>query len=86
MPNRTGFLIYKTINNKDLLTECEVCTGKYCLRFFVHTFLCDKNQRQYFPPQTDQTRLIRDLLYGFVTKWITVCSNVVEKTRKHFRC
>ena len=20
---------------KDLLTECEVCTGKYCLRFFV---------------------------------------------------
>ena len=20
-------------NNKDLLTECEVCTGKYCLRF-----------------------------------------------------
>ena len=22
-------------NNKDLLTECEVCTGKYCLRFFV---------------------------------------------------
>ena len=28
--------------------------------------LCDKNQRQYFPPQTEQTRLIRDLLYGFV--------------------
>ena len=24
-------------NNKDLLTECEVCTGKYCLSFFVQT-------------------------------------------------
>ena len=28
--------------------------------------LCDKNLRQYFPVQTEQTRLIRDLLYGFV--------------------
>ncbi len=27
--------------------------------------LCDKNRRQYFPVQTEQTRLIRDLLYGF---------------------
>ncbi len=23
----------KTGDIKDLLTECEVCTGKYCLRF-----------------------------------------------------
>ena len=29
-------------------------------------FLCDKKRRQYFPVQTEQTRLIRDLLYGFV--------------------
>ena len=28
--------------------------------------LCDKNRRQYFPVQTEQTRLIRDLLYSFV--------------------
>ena len=28
--------------------------------------LCDKNQRQYFPLQTEQTRLISGLLYGFV--------------------
>ena len=28
--------------------------------------LCDENRRQYFPVQTEQTRLIRDLLYGFV--------------------
>ena len=26
--------------------------------------LCDKNRREYFPVQTGQTRLIRDLLYG----------------------
>ena len=28
--------------------------------------LFDKNRREYFPVQTEQTRLIRDLLYGFV--------------------
>ena len=29
--------------------------------------LCDKNGRQYLiPEQTEQTRLIKDLLYGFV--------------------
>ncbi len=28
--------------------------------------LCDKNRRQYFLVQTEQTRLIRDLLYSFV--------------------
>ena len=38
----------------DLTTECGVCTGKYCLRFFV---LCDKNRRQYFLVKTEQTRL-----------------------------
>jgi hypothetical protein len=26
-----------TCNNKDLFTDCEVYTGKYCLRFFVQT-------------------------------------------------
>ena len=40
-----------SVNIKDLLTEWEVCTGNYCLRFFV---------------QTEQTRLMRALLYGFV--------------------
>ena len=47
---------YNVWKIKDLLTECEVCTGKYC----------DKNRKRYFPVQTEQTRLIRDLLYGFV--------------------
>ena len=28
--------------------------------------LCDKNQRQYFPVQNKQTRLIREVLYDFV--------------------
>ena len=46
-------------NSKNVI-KCEVSTGKYCLRF------CNKNRRQYFPVQTEQTRLIRDLLYGFV--------------------
>ena len=41
-------------------------TGKYCLRFFVQVFLWDKNRRPYLPVQTEQTRLIRDLSYGFV--------------------
>ena len=72
---------------KDLLTKCEFCTGKYCLRFFVTTKergLCDKNFRQYFPVQTEQTRLIRDLLYGFVLDR-NFC-DFIEKTEKHIRC
>ena len=40
--------------------------------------LCDKNRRQCFPVQTEQTRLIRDLLV------LLYCSDFVEKTRKHF--
>ena len=37
-------------DSKGLLTECEVCTGKYiCLRF-----LCEKTEGKYFPVQTEQ--------------------------------
>ena len=46
-------------------------------------FLCDKKRRQYFPVLTEQTRLIRDLLYGFVGLEFVV---TVEKTKKRFRC
>ena len=36
--------------------------------------LCDKNRREYFPVQTEQTRLIRDLLYGFVgSQFVLIC-------------
>ncbi len=47
--------------------------------------LCDKNRREYFPVQTEQTRLIRDLLYGFVGSQF-VLTLYIEKTKKHFRC
>ncbi len=42
--------------------------------------LCDKNRRQYFPIQTEQTRLIRDLLYGFVGSQFVL--DFVEKKQK----
>ena len=78
-------------NIKDLLTECEVCTGKYCLRGFrtdratkERGLVCDKNRRQYFPVQTEQTKLIRDLLYGFVGSQFVL--TLYKKTQKDFRC
>ena len=54
-----------------LLTECEVCTGKYLPEVFVQTerrrseVCAEKAEGKYFPVQTEQTRLIRNLLYGF---------------------
>ena len=42
----------------------------------------EQNRRQYFPVQTEQVRLIRDLLYRFVE--LQFVPDFVEKTRKHF--
>ena len=54
--------IYTCINNIDyLLSECEVCTEKY----LPEVFASEKTEGKYFPAQTEQTRLIRNLLYGF---------------------
>ena len=45
--------------------------GKYFLEIFVQTMrrrnvVCaEKTEGKYFPVQTDQTKLIRNLLYGF---------------------
>ena len=47
------------------------------LRKDQYKYLCDINRRQYFPVQTKETRLIRNLLYGFVGLQF-----VVEKTKK----
>ena len=33
----------RLFNIKDLLTECEDCTGKYCLRVFVKKFAAAAN-------------------------------------------
>ena len=54
------------LRNKGLLTEYEVCTGKYLPEVFV---------------QTEQTRLIRHLLYGFWFIFFSVYSAVFV-----FRC
>ena len=51
-------------DNDYLLTECEIWTGKNLPEIFVQ--LCaEKIESKYFPVQTEQTRLIRNLLYGF---------------------
>ena len=66
-----------------ILRTCEACTEKYCLRFFVQT---ERGRSgQFFTVQTEQTRLIKDLLYGFVQCWIAICCDFVEKTKKCFR-
>ena len=36
-------------NIKDLLTECEVCTGKYCLRFSYSAIKTEGNTFPYRP-------------------------------------
>ena len=61
-------LPYCSTNIQTRISAIEVYAGKYCLRFFVQVFLCDKNQRQYFLVQTEETRLIRDLLYGLLDR------------------
>ena len=43
-----------------LLTDCEVCTEKY-----LPEVCTEKTEGKYFPVQTEQTRLIRNLLCGF---------------------
>ena len=50
-----------------LLTEFEVCTEKYLPEVFVgpSEVCAEKTSGKYFPVQTEQTRLIRNLLYGF---------------------
>jgi hypothetical protein len=58
---------------KDLLTDCEVCTGKYCLRFFEQTerrkseVCAIKTEGNTFP-YTDRANEVNigDLLYGFI--------------------
>ena len=48
---------------KDLLTSFARSVKEIiCLKF---SFLCEKNEDKYFAVQTEQTRLIRHLLYGF---------------------
>ena len=56
-----------------LLTECEVCTGKYLAEVFV----CGKKtEGKYFPVQIEQTRLI-DIYYmafgSFSSLFIALC-------------
>ena len=53
-----------------LLTECEVCTEKYLPE------VCAKEpEGKYFSVQTEQTKLIRNLLYGF---WLFSSSLLTE--------
>ena len=60
-----------SLNIDYLLTDCEVCTGKYLLEVFVKTerrreeVCVGKTKGKDFPAQTEQTRLIRNLSYGF---------------------
>ena len=64
-------------DNKDLVTECEVCTGMHCLRFFVQT-----ERPKAILSRTDRTN------EGFII-WLcytAVVDFTVEKTGKHFRC
>ena len=63
--------IYIYIYIDYLLTKCEVCTGKYLPEVFVQTeprrsgVCAEHSKGKYLPMQTKQTRLIRNLLYGF---------------------
>ena len=66
-PSPLGYFILRG-NIKGLLTECEVCTGRRGFRTDWATKergLCEKHEGKDFPVQTEQTRLIRLLLYGF---------------------
>ena len=48
-----------------VLTECEVCTKK--------------SEGKYFPVQTEQTKLIRNLLYGFWFLSLSLLMNVLVR-------
>jgi hypothetical protein len=58
------------LNIKGLLTESEVCTGKYLPEIFVQTerrkseVCADKPKANIFPYRPSKTRLINRLLYG----------------------
>ena len=64
-----------------LSTECEVCTRKHLPEVFVQTerrrseVSGEKTEGKYFPVQTEQTRLIRNLLYGF---WLLFSSPLTK--------
>ena len=64
-----------------ILTECEVCTEKYLPGVFVQTerrrsnVCAEKTEGKYFPVQTKQTRLRRNILYGF---WFLPSSLLTE--------
>ena len=57
-------------NIKGLLTDSEVCTGKYLPEVFVQTerrrseICSDKPKANTFPYRPSKTRLINRLLYG----------------------
>ena len=61
---------YFQANTDYLLTECEVCRGKYLPEVLVQTkrrrreVCAKKPEGKYFPVQTERTRLMRNLLYG----------------------
>jgi hypothetical protein len=70
-----GWIFYHSVkplkvNNKRLLSESEVCTGKYFPEFFVQTerrwseVCADKSKANTFPHWPSKTRLINRLLYG----------------------
>ena len=60
--------VYVCIYVEYLLTECEVDTEKYLSEVFVQTkrrseVYAEKTEGKYFPVQTEQTKLIRNLLF-----------------------
>ena len=64
-------------NNKGLLTKWEICPGKYLPEVLVQTErqrseVYAKKKCKCFPEQTEQTRLIRLLLYGVWFIFFTV--------------
>ena len=69
-----------------LLTKCGVCMGKYWPKVFVQidqwrSEVCMKIMKgKYFPIQTEQTWLIRNLLYGFwfLSSWLLTRPSVCE--------
>ena len=70
---------------KDLLTECEVCTGKYCLRFIVQT---ERRRSEVCAIKTEGNtfpyRPTNEVNKGFIIWlcWIAVCSGLCRKKQK----
>ena len=77
-----GCIQWKTIWKAGLLVNCELCTGKYLSLFVqIGRRRSEITEGKYFPVQTEQTRLIRLLLYGFWFIFFAVFSAVFV-----FRC